>query len=194
MSMYEERAIGSYLSQTKVLDERLLEHSRSVAGYVQIMSGGLGFGPDETRKLERSSLLHDLGMLGVEREIRDKPGMLTPGEWAVVKSHPVGSAKVISFIPGLREIMPIVRHHHEWYDGTGYPDGLRGDRIPLLSRIISIADSYDAMTHDRPYRAAMSHEEVLKTLYDRSAIQFDPELLEIFIGGVLENQKAPSPS
>jgi len=183
--LYEEVAIGSYLRQTELLDHGLLRHSRAVAHHTRLMAEWLGFGPDGERELERSSLLHDLGMLGIDRQIRKKRGVLTSQEREILKLHPLHSARVISFIPGLRELIPAVRHHHEWFNGTGYPDRLTREQIPLMSRIITIADGFDALTHDRSHRKVMSAEEAFEVLYSRRETQYDPDLVDIFIAAVL---------
>jgi HD-GYP domain-containing protein (c-di-GMP phosphodiesterase class II) len=120
--------------------------------------------------------LHDLGKLGIPSGIMDKPGRLRKEETAVIRSHPLLPLQFIDTIPFLRHISPVVRHHHERFDGTGYPDRLKGREIPIGSRIIGVADAIDAMTSDRAYRNALDADKVIDELRRLSGIQFDPDV------------------
>ena len=178
--MDQERAIESYLTQMEILDPALMKQSRSVAHYTRLMARRLGFAEDKKRKLQHSSLVHDLGMLAIERKILEKRDTLTPEEWKLIKAHPLNTAKILSYIPHFQEIIPIVKHHHECYDGTGYPDSLMGNDIPLMSRIIAIADAFVAMITDRPYRDPLSIDEALVMIQNKIGSQFDPKLVPFF--------------
>ena len=182
--MCEERAIQSYLMQMEILDPLLLLHSWSVAQYTELMAERLGFTENDKRKLQHSSLVHDLGMLAIQREILEKPGNLTSDEWKFIKAHPLHAVYILSLISSCREIIPIVKHHHEWYDGTGYPEGRKGNDIPLMSRIITLADSFVAMTSDRPYRNPWSTDMALFLIQRSSGVQFDPKLVAPFIEAI----------
>ncbi|HEV3474868.1 MAG TPA: HD-GYP domain-containing protein [Actinomycetota bacterium] len=126
-------------------------------------------------------LLHDIGKIGIPDRILTKPGTLTDSEWAVMRTHPLIGAQVVRPIRILGEAEDVVRFHHERFDGDGYPSGLRGEEIPLAARIFSVVDAYDAMTNDRPYRAACSPEAALDELIRCSGTQFDPEVVDEFL-------------
>lgn len=127
------------------------------------------------------AVLHDVGKIGVSERVLLKPGKLTEDEWAEMRRHPIIGATIIEPLLMGRLVAPIIRHHHEQWDGNGYPDGLRGNAIPLGARIVAVADAFDAMTHDRPYRRAISVEEAVEQLVAKSGTQFDGELVRIFI-------------
>lgn len=156
-------------------------HSRRVAELSVAIGNELGIERDRVRKLELASLLHDIGKIGTPENILRKPGMLQPEEYEKIKEHPAKGAEILSMIAEFSEIVTWIRHHHEWYDGTGYPDRVAGENIPVEARIIAIADSYDAMTSDRPYRKGMLPGTVVNILEQFSSSQFDPLALEAFL-------------
>ncbi len=131
--------------------------------------------------MRRAAVLHDIGKIGIPDYILNKPLPLTEEEWKTVKLHPVRGEAICSKLKFAQEILPIIRHHHERYDGTGYPDGLKGENIPFLARIVSIADTVDAITSQRTYRMARSMEYALDELRRCSGTQFDSFLAEAFI-------------
>ena len=140
-----------------------------------------------------ASLLHDVGKIGVPHTILRKPGRLTDAEFAIVKQHVVLGEVLIREIPSLEEVRSAVVSHHERWDGGGYPHGLRGESIPLLGRIIAVADAYSAMTSDRPYRKSLSPEEAVAELRQCAGTQFDPQLVELFVAGLtLRTERTPS--
>ena len=134
----------------------------------------------ERERIRTASLLHDLGKLAIPEEILAKPGDLAASEWRVVAEHPKIGQVVLEQAGALRDAATIVLHHHEWYDGRGYPHGLAGGEIPIGARIVSIVDAYEAMVSGRPYRAAISHEAAIAELRRQAGVQFDPELVEVF--------------
>jgi diguanylate cyclase (GGDEF)-like protein len=134
----------------------------------------------ELDRIRTASLLHDLGKLAIPDEILAKPGDLAESEWRVVTEHPKIGQVVLEQAGALRDAATIVLHHHEWYDGRGYPHGLAGTEIPVGARIVSIVDAYEAMVAGRPYRAAISHEAAITELRRQAGVQFDPELVEVF--------------
>ena len=134
----------------------------------------------ELDRIRTASLLHDLGKLAIPDEILAKPGDLAAGEWRVVAEHPKIGQVVLEQAGALRDAATIVLHHHEWYDGRGYPHGLAGREIPIGARIVSIVDAYEAMVAGRPYRAAITHDEAIAELRRQAGVQFDPELVEVF--------------
>ena len=156
-------------------------HSRRVADYSIRIGEELGFSKEELEDLELAALLHDIGKIGVKGAILNKPTKLSTKEFEEVKKHPVLGEQLVSKVERLRRIAKIIRHHHERYGGGGYPDGLKGEEIPLESRIIAIADAYDAMTSDRPYRKALSKEEALRIIEENEGLQWDPNLVLIAI-------------
>jgi HD-GYP domain-containing protein (c-di-GMP phosphodiesterase class II) len=125
-------------------------------------------------------MLHDIGKVALERSVLHKPGPLDDDEWAQVRDHPAQSAHILGAVARFAQYVPGARHHHERYDGRGYPDGLAGKAIPLDARILAVADSYDAMTSDRSYREALSHDEAIARLQDGAGTQFDPVCVRAF--------------
>jgi putative nucleotidyltransferase with HDIG domain len=154
-------------------------HSRRVKEYAIHIARLLGMGTLEVEKVGTAALLHDVGKIYDKyAPILLKQDRLSPEEWAIIKEHPADGANLVATMTQLRELVPAVRHHHENWDGTGYPDGLREEEIPLASRIIMFADTFDAMTTKRPYRGPMGEEEVRDELIRCRARQFDPEITD----------------
>ncbi|NUR34275.1 MAG: HD-GYP domain-containing protein [Gemmatimonadaceae bacterium] len=159
-------------------------HSRRVEGYSQVIGRAAGLSGAEIERLGKAALLHDVGKIHeMYAPILRKPDKLTPEEWDVMRTHPEKSAELVSAVSHLRAIVPAVRHHHENWDGSGYPARLRGSDIPLFSRIIAIADTIDAMTTDRPYRTARTLEQVRAELTRMAGRQFDPDLCAALLNG-----------
>lgn len=171
-------------------DEYTKGHSDRVAKYSDIMAQQLYFSREDREILRNAALLHDLGKIGIRDDILLKPDRLTAEEFEIIKSHPqfgYDILKPLEFM--LKKEMPIILHHHERWDGKGYPQGLKRDQIPAYSRIMAIADSYDAMTSNRPYRQVFTQEQALQEMQNNSGFQFDPELLNIFLK-TLKKQKS----
>ena len=125
--------------------------------------------------------LHDIGKVGIPEDILCKNGALSDPEWSVMREHPTIGAQIVAPIQFLGDAVQVIRHHHERFDGTGYPSRMRGEEIPLAARVFAVADSYDAMTSDRPYRDAMPKERALEEISGGSGSQFDPEVVEVFL-------------
>jgi putative nucleotidyltransferase with HDIG domain len=156
-------------------------HIRRVQRHAVRLARELGVTDEAViRAVEAASLLHDTGKLAIPEHILNKPGRLTPAEFEIMKGHARIGADILSTVDFPYPVVPIVRHHHENWDGTGYPDGLRGEAIPLGARILSVVDCYDALTSDRPYRPAMSDAEALKILRDRRGSMYDPGVVDAF--------------
>lgn len=136
---------------------------------------------ESIQNLKTASILHDIGKIGIHDEILNKASRLTQEEYQEIMRHPAIGAEIISKVNFLSDITTIVKHHHERYDGKGYPDGLSGEDIPIEAAILTIADSYDAMTSDRPYRTAMTPEEALSELQKNAGTQFHPDLVKVFV-------------
>jgi putative nucleotidyltransferase with HDIG domain len=154
-------------------------HSRRVKEYAVHIARLIGLSTNEIEKIGTAALLHDVGKIYDKyAPILLKQDRLTPQEWAIIKEHPNDGANLIATMTRLREMVPAVRHHHENWDGTGYPDGLKGEEIPLASRVIMFADTFDAMTTKRPYRGPMGEDEVRSELIRCRGRQFDPEITD----------------
>lgn len=157
-------------------------HSQRVSRYSRIIAQVIGLGPKDIERISTAALLHDVGKIHeIFAPILSKPGRLTPEERAIMELHPIKSAELVAKISDLQDIVPAVRHHHENWDGTGYPDRLEGRDIPLGARIIMFADTIDAMTTDRPYRKALGEAEVRSELGKFRGIQFDPTICDVLV-------------
>ena len=156
-------------------------HSLRVTLYSMILAREIGLDEDYMEDIEIAGLLHDIGKIAMPKSILCKNGKLTDEEFLVMKSHPVRGERIVINIKKLQMISEWVKAHHEKWDGTGYPDGLQGNNIPLAGRIIALADTYDAMTSTRPYRTALSHEVAISEIKRCAGTQFDPSLAELFI-------------
>jgi putative two-component system response regulator len=167
-------------------------HCERLAGLTARLGVEVGLSPAELEALAYGSLLHDVGKIGIPEAILSKPGPLTEEEWTVMRRHPEIGERICKPLVLSRDFAPIIRHHHERWDGAGYPDGLRGDRVPLGARIVSLADAFDAMTHDRPYRPAMGLDRAIDELKSLAGIQFDPGLVPLFMP-LAESYAAPLP-
>lgn len=178
----------SYLDSVQALansldanDRYTFGHSERVTEYSLMMAESMTLSMQELKILHFAALLHDIGKIGIDKRIVNKPGALTEEEFAKIKKHPGIGSRIIAPIRFMEEKLPGVRHHHERFDGRGYPDGLKGGDIPLFARIIAVADSFDAMTSHRSYRYGMSSEEAIQKLVDGKDTQFDPEIVDIFV-------------
>lgn len=156
-------------------------HTQRVTLYSMITAKYLPLKPTEIKWLKIASVLHDIGKIGIDDQILRKPERLNPEEYNAIKQHAGIGAEIIDHIKQLRNIIPGVKYHHEQMDGTGYPEGLRGEKIPIIAKIVAVADTYDAMTTDRPYRKALSKEIAIKELRRCSGSQLDQEVVEAFI-------------
>jgi len=154
-------------------------HSQRVSRASKIIAATMGLKPAEVERVGVAALLHDVGKIDEAfAPILAKEGRLTPEEWDIMKRHPIRSAELVGLLSSLRDVVPAVRHHHENWDGTGYPDGVKGEDIPLASRIIMFADTLDAMTSDRPYRKALTVEEAKAEFVRFRGRQFDPTICD----------------
>lgn len=153
-------------------------HSERVAEYAESIAGDMGLDGDEIKNINLAGLLHDIGKIGTFDHVLDKPTRLTAEEYEMVKRHPAQGASILEGIKQLRDVVPIVKYHHERPDGKGYPFGLKGDEIPLGARILHVADSFDSMTADRPYRSAPGYDFAVSELSRFSGTQFDRLVVE----------------
>ncbi|MBP9086355.1 MAG: HD domain-containing protein [Kofleriaceae bacterium] len=156
-------------------------HCGRVAGYALVLAQAAGYPADGLETLEFGAFLHDIGKIGIRDAVLLKPAALDDTEWTHMREHPVKGYEIASKIEMLRPIISAVRNHHERWDGAGYPDRLAGQHIPVAARIVAIADAYDAMATDRPYKAALPAAECEEVLRQQAERMFDPELVEVFI-------------
>jgi putative nucleotidyltransferase with HDIG domain len=156
-------------------------HSERVAWYAERIAETMGMNGKELKRLYLAGLLHDIGKIGTYDYLLDKPERLNDKEFEVVKKHPVSTVRILRHIDEFSDILPVIRHHHERIDGKGYPDGLKGEDIPMGARILHVADSYDSMTSDRPYRPAPGKEYAISEFIKHRGTQFDPRVVDAFL-------------
>jgi HD-GYP domain-containing protein (c-di-GMP phosphodiesterase class II) len=168
-------------------------HLHEVAELALAVGRVLGMNPEELDELARAAELHDVGKIAIPDAILNKPGTLNEAEWAFMRRHTVVGERILLSAPALRPVARLVRSSHERFDGSGYPDGLAGEDIPLGARIVAVCDAYEAMTSDRPYRPRMSAEEAIEELLACSGSQFDPRVVETFLRTLAERRE-PSAS
>ena len=155
-------------------------HSVAVAIYARDIAGRLGLSETDRQRAHVCGLLHDIGKIGLPAGLLEKPGSLTPDERRQMEEHSVIGERILTKVESYEEIARVVRHHHEWIDGTGYPDGLAGEEIPLISRIVAVAEEYNVMTSDRPYRDAIPSRVARMRLVQGVDSQFDGEVVAAF--------------
>lgn len=165
-------------------------HADRVSRIAGAIAREMGLSEREIEQIELAALLHDIGKIGVEDRILMKPSRLESDETALMRRHSIYGAAILEPSAALRPLVPLVRHHHESYDGSGYPDGLKADEIPLGSRVIIVADAYEAMTSDRIYRKAIGHERAMEQLHKYKGVQFDPKIVRVL--DVLLQKHGPS--
>lgn len=188
----EELHLAAIQALAESVDERTPfceRHSESVARLAAGIASELELSEEDVHRIRAAGLLHDIGFVSIPDEVLSKREHLTSEEWERIKQHPEVGATIIRHIASLESFIPVIRHHHEHYDGSGYPDGISRDAIPLGARIVSVADAYQAMVCDRPYRKAMSAEQALIEMQMVSGTQFDPAVVEALIR-VLKQQKS----
>jgi HD-GYP domain-containing protein (c-di-GMP phosphodiesterase class II) len=165
----------------EVRDQYTGDHTRRVTDFSLLLAEQLKLTPNEKYQIQIGTPLHDIGKIGIEDAILRKPGKLTNSEFDHMKTHTIKGAVMLDSMIHLLPMIPIVRHHHERWDGSGYPDGLAQDNIPMIARIVAVADAFDAMTSDRPYRAAMSAERAFLELVSKAGTHFDPNCVYAFL-------------
>jgi len=178
----------AHLDSVKVLAEAIdakdpytRGHSDRVKRMSLRIAKGIGFSEERIEALEYGALLHDIGKIGIKDEILQKQGPLSPEEYHIIQEHPLIGVKIVEGVDFFKDKIPMIRHHHEYYDGSGYPDGLAGEAIPLEARVITVPDAFDAMTSLRPHRGVMPLQDVLEELGRFKGKQFDPQVLEVFL-------------
>ncbi len=173
-----DHTLAALMSALDARDRETEGHSLRVAKIAHTLGEKLGLTPPQLKALERGSLLHDIGKIGISDTILHKPGPLDATEWKIMRLHPDIGARIVEDIPFLQETLAVIRYHQERWDGSGYPVGLSGKEIPYVARIFAVADAFDALTSDRPYRTRVSREEALAYLREQAGILFDPQIVQ----------------
>ncbi len=176
-----QQTVAGFAQALEESDMYTRGHSERVAVYSEVLARGLTLPDAEIRNIVQAGVMHDVGKIGVRYDMLNKPGKLTPEEVAVFRQHPEKGKRILEPVPCLHGLIDGCWCHHEFWDGGGYPRGLRGDQIPLVGRIVAIADAYDAMTSDRAYRRALAHEVAIGEIERCAGTQFDPELADAFV-------------
>ena len=184
-----EMAVRTILHALDLKDHYTYGHSLRVAFYSLLTGQEMGLSPNELYDLEIAALFHDIGKIGVPDSILLKPARLDDKEFEIMKGHPEKSAEILEEFVAFVPAALYARHHHERYDGRGYPDQLKGDKIPLFSRILLVTDTFDAMTSTRPYRKGLALEIAFSELREFAGSQFDPKIVDFFIKAMEKDQK-----
>jgi putative nucleotidyltransferase with HDIG domain len=187
-----DEIVASLISAIDARDPSTGEHSRAVGLWCGRLARGLGHDRDAQTFATLAGTLHDIGKIGTPSEILHKPAALNDEEWDVMRAHSRIGAKMLERIPSLADLAPIVRAHHERIDGTGYPDGLSGNQIPMVARIVAVADAFHAMISKRPYRAAMPVMEALDNLRIGAGTQFEPAIVDVMIDIIVPANMEPA--
>jgi putative nucleotidyltransferase with HDIG domain len=175
-------------------DPYVLGHSRKVTILATQIARQLGLHDKQVELIRRGSLLHDIGKLGIPPDILAKPKRLSPDEYRVIQEHPRLGSTLLENSPYLRPLIPIVRHHHEYYNGEGYPDKISGNQISIEARIVSVADAIEAMSSDRPYRKSISTQQIIEELQRCATKQFDPLVVQVAIAILKEMEPEVEPA
>ncbi|HWH37591.1 MAG TPA: HD domain-containing phosphohydrolase [Candidatus Limnocylindrales bacterium] len=173
--------VAALANAVEAKDRNLVHHCRWLARHAARVAVSVGLRGEELEAVAYGALLHDVGKIGVPEHLLRKEGPLSEAEWKLMRRHPVIGERICQPLNASRGFAPIIRHHHERFDGRGYPDGLRGDAIPLGARIVAIADAYEAIVHGRPYQPAKAHGVAADELTSLRGLQFDPELVPVFL-------------
>ncbi len=173
--------INTLVRAIEAKDPYTAGHVWRVSQYTKMIAKRLGWDVKKITWIETGAILHDLGKIGITDLILQKDGKLTIEEFSEIKKHPIIGVEIIEKSPFLSQYKTCIEYHHERYDGNGYPYNLKGDEIPIEGRIIAIADTFDALTSNRPYRWGMHSEEAIKIIHEESGTQFDPDIVEVFI-------------
>lgn len=181
LMLYYEGTIKALIRAIDAKDRYTFDHSEHVAKLSSAIAGAIGFSKIVRNKIEHASIVHDIGKIGVNEQILRKKGLLNRDEHTEMRKHPEIGVRIVNAVPFLEDTVEVILHHHERFDGTGYPEGLKGNKIPLQVRIVTIADTIDAMMRDRPYRKALSYSSLIDELKKGTGTQFDPEIVRLII-------------
>ncbi|MCY6484772.1 diguanylate cyclase [Clostridium aestuarii] len=181
-------SIKTLISVINAKDKYTYAHIERVVMYSKLLGDKLNLSPEDKKILKYGAYMHDIGKINISREVLNKKMPLTNEEWETLKQHPVNGVEIIKSVPSLKNVIPLILHHHERYNGKGYPLGLKGEDIPYLARILTVVDSFDAMTSNRPYNTRKTYDEAILELKKCSNTQFDPFIAEAFIKVIAENE------
>jgi len=181
LSDLDLRTVAAVATAAEIKDSYIRDHQQRASQWAAALAKEMGLPPEQVQDIRTAGLLHDLGKVSISEHILNKPGKLTEEEYAQIKEHSALGAMIVAHVEGLQRLVTIVRHHHERFDGKGYPDGLAGEDIPLEARILSVVDVFDAMTHERSYRKALSRAEAIGELQRGAGTQFDPVVVKAFL-------------
>jgi HD-GYP domain-containing protein (c-di-GMP phosphodiesterase class II) len=181
IGLSSEQVIIALAAAAEAKDAYTESHPQRVANTALHLGTRLGFQESDLIALYRGGLIHDIGKIAVPDVILRKPGPLNAEEERQMRAHPIIGESIVKALPSAADILPIIRHHHERFDGGGYPDGLSGHRIPLLARIVSVCDAYDALSSERPYRVRRQPQEAIETLMRGAGQQWDRELVSLLL-------------
>jgi HD-GYP domain-containing protein (c-di-GMP phosphodiesterase class II) len=181
VNLSSEQVIIALAAAAEAKDAYTESHPQRVANTALHLGSRLGFQESDLIALYRGGLIHDIGKIAVPEAILRKPGPLNAGEERQMRAHTIIGEGIVKPLPSAADLLPIIRHHHERFDGGGYPDGLAGHKIPLLARIVSVCDAYDALASDRPYRARLNPQEAIETLMRGAGQQWDRELVSLLL-------------
>lgn len=181
-------SIKTLISVINAKDRYTYAHSERVVMFCKLLGNKLNLSEEDKKVLKYGAYMHDIGKINISKEILNKKMPLTNEEWEMLKQHPVNGIDIIKSVDSLKNIVPLILHHHERYDGKGYPSQLKGKDIPYLARVLTVVDSFDAMTSNRPYNIGKSYDEAIVELRKCSSTQFDPDIVEAFIEVVEENK------
>ncbi|MCJ7701592.1 MAG: response regulator [Anaerolineales bacterium] len=173
-----ESSLMMLANAIEVRDSYTRGHVERVRDYALLMAQQMGWGTVQLNRLRFGAILHDIGKIHIRESILRKKGKLSEQEWQLIREHPITGAEMVKDIPYLQDALPIIIHHHEYWDGSGYPHGLAGQDIPPTARIVVVADAFDAMTTDRPYQPSKTLAEALKEIVAYAGIKYDPEVVE----------------
>lgn len=182
-------SIKTLISVINAKDRYTYGHIERVVAYSRLLADKLQISEEEKKDLIYGAYIHDIGKINISREILNKRMPLTDEEWEILKGHPLNGVEIIKPVKSLEKISDLILHHHERYDGKGYPDNLKGEDIPFLARVLTVVDSFDAMTSNRPYNRRKSYDEAIEELRRCSGTQFDPDIVELFIEVIMENKR-----
>lgn len=186
LEQVDMNAIEEFCRQIFFCDAYTAMHAQHVADLMAGLASQMGMTSDEINLAYMVGVMHDVGKIKIPEEILKKPAPLSEAEWQIMREHPVEGANMLAAAKGVEPVVAVMRHHHERYDGKGYPDGLRGEEIPLFSRMLALCDTFDAMTTERCYRSPVGLEECLREIRRCGGSQFDAALCEVFIEFVAE--------
>ncbi len=180
---FYEGTVNALILTIDAKDHYTYNHSNRVAKLSSLLAVEMGLDEKTIKKIEHAASIHDIGKIGIDENILKKNGRLTPEEYEEMKKHPVIGVRIVQSVPFLEEAAPVILYHHERYDGKGYPEGVKGEQIPLSARIVIVTDAVDAMMSARPYRDALTISKVLSELRDNAGTQFDPQIVDIILKG-----------